>query len=146
MAKTIYATFGSEADAERAAGALLDHGVPREAISFIVADRLEPGSPHEPQVETTGPAPFIPAPDVTIPSPPPLPVVPRRLLRQEPAEDVLGDPGYRYDALGAVIPDHDTVVQTSHVARMPGDVSEEVAHTGTGGRHGLDLNAVTPRA
>lgn len=34
--RTIYATFAAERDAERAAGALMDHGVSAAAISFVV--------------------------------------------------------------------------------------------------------------
>jgi len=37
MAKSIYATFESEHDAERATGALIDHGVAAENISFVIS-------------------------------------------------------------------------------------------------------------
>ena len=42
MATTIYATFNSENDAERAAGALMDHGVNSADISFIVPEKVQP--------------------------------------------------------------------------------------------------------
>src|SRR5580704_14170463 len=42
MTQTIYATFPTERDAERAVGALMDHGVSSIDISFIVPDRFEP--------------------------------------------------------------------------------------------------------
>ena len=51
MARSIYATFTTERDAERAAGALLDHGVSAEDVSFVISDPLlnpnvfHPGSP-----------------------------------------------------------------------------------------------------
>jgi hypothetical protein len=42
MATTIYATFTTEHDAERAAGALMDHGVNAADISFIIPEALQP--------------------------------------------------------------------------------------------------------
>ncbi len=40
MARSIYATFTTEKDAERATGALLDHGVAAEDVSFVISDPL----------------------------------------------------------------------------------------------------------
>jgi hypothetical protein len=42
MSRTIYAMFGDHAAAERAAGALMDHGVPANRISLLGRDGAEP--------------------------------------------------------------------------------------------------------
>src|SRR5436309_455094 len=67
MAKTIYATFPTESDAERAAGALMDHGVPSEDMSFIVPERMQPAVPVERVTPAVEPAPAAPpAPSVPV--------------------------------------------------------------------------------
>lgn len=66
MARTLYATFATESDAERAAGALLDHGVDTRDLSFIVAERRHSNpipSPHPDQVLYAGET--TPLPPVT---------------------------------------------------------------------------------
>ena len=40
MARSIYATFTTERDAERATGALLDHGLAATDVSFVISDPL----------------------------------------------------------------------------------------------------------
>ncbi len=42
MAHTIYATFATEKDAERAAAALMDQGVAQSDVSFVLPDRMAP--------------------------------------------------------------------------------------------------------
>jgi hypothetical protein len=117
MANTIYATFLTEADAERAAGALMDHGIAAEDISFVLPENLQTVETHttHPVSRThsvdAAPPPAAPLPDsipVTdtyVPSAPPLPnatvLSPGR--DSNVAEGVR--PGYTYDALGAVLPD-----------------------------------------
>jgi hypothetical protein len=65
MAHSIYATFTTEHDAERAAGALLDHGVAAEDVSFVISDPLlhptvfHPGAPAS-GVASTPPADAMP--------------------------------------------------------------------------------------
>jgi hypothetical protein len=124
MATTIYATFNTEHDAERAAGALMDHGVNAADISFIIPEELQPAHtayhgasiPTGPDSSTpyNAPASFypasqpsdIPVTDPAVPAVPVLPVItghPNMVSQTSP--DVAPGPGYRYDALGAVIPD-----------------------------------------
>lgn len=133
MAHTIYATFPTEHDAEKAAGALLDHGIATQDISFILphsalrtpVDAAGHPIPHQAPlthaVEGTAPAqvplpgqvPLVP----TVPVPP-VPVVPHTPLTYR--EVAQGDPrpGYRYDALGAQIPDVSALNAVSAVAPL----------------------------
>ncbi len=77
MSTTIYATFPTDGDVERAVGALLDHGVPATAVSLVAPERLaqvtagNTGVPPPPPVVTTidpvtGRPNFVPA-DIPIP-------------------------------------------------------------------------------
>ena len=75
----IYAAFPSVRDAERAAGALLDHGVRAASVSFIVppgadAPPIVAGTPHMPGAMPVSPTYVptdLPVPDVNIPAPAP---------------------------------------------------------------------------
>ncbi len=110
MASSIYATFSTEADAERAAGALMDHGIAANDISYIV-----------PEASSTLPAAGSPGPTIThpyseaaaysgtdpavrLPEPSELPAI---TVPVPSAPQTSADPpvGYQYDALGALIPD-----------------------------------------
>lgn len=123
MATTIYATFNSEHDAERAAGALMDHGVNAADISFIVPERVQPAhtgyhgtniptgptssTPYNAPASYPATAPVdIPVADIAVPPAPGLPPMAGRPgpLGQAPTEAPPAQ-GYRYDALGAMIPD-----------------------------------------
>jgi hypothetical protein len=134
MSKTIYATFASDSDAERAAGALRDHGVPAQDISFLLPVDEQPSDTTTLESsDTTAQPPMpadIPVPDFALPSPPPMPVLPGRLKQNLQgggmAEDVMGVPSYRYDALGAVIPDTPpTSGETEHQPRHIPVMEEE---------------------
>jgi hypothetical protein len=145
MSKTIYATFASESDAERAAGALRDHGVAAQDVSFLlpVDEQITEMTPSEFSDTTTQTIRYAdaPAPDVTLPSPPPMPTLPRQQSGGLP-EDVMGVPSYRYDALGAVIPDksHPSPTMTALAADTPRDVREHEP------RHILDMEREQPKA
>lgn len=126
MSNTIYATFTNQHDAERAAGALMDHGVDATDVSFIVPEGLEPARsayagadiPTPPQGGTLANAPAstpatipppddIPAPDVPVISAG-KPYSVAADINPHPVyepDDVRTEPGYTYDALGAVISD-----------------------------------------
>jgi hypothetical protein len=123
MATTIYATFPSEADAERAAGALMDHGVNAADISFIIPEAIQPAHtayhgayiPTGPDSSTPYNAPAsypatapadIPVPDPAVPSAPAYPTFASHpsQIGQAPTE-VQTAPGFRYDADGAVVAD-----------------------------------------
>jgi len=104
MATTIYATFNTEHDAERAAGALMDHGVNAADVSFIIPGALQPA-----HTDYHGSAPSltdVPAPDPGVPAATVLPPVAGHphLVGRAPTE-VAPAPGYRYDAGGVVVPD-----------------------------------------
>jgi hypothetical protein len=49
MARSIYATFTTERNAESATGALLDHGVAAEDVSFVISDPLLHPSVFQPE-------------------------------------------------------------------------------------------------
>ena len=124
MATTIYATFNTEHDAERAAGALMDHGVNAADISFIIPESLQPAHtdyhgayiPTGPDTSTPYNAPAsyhsaqpltdIPASDPSVPTAAVLPPVVGHpnIIGQAPTE-VAPAPGYRYDAGGVLVPD-----------------------------------------
>lgn len=119
MAHTIYASFRSEHDAEKAAGALLDHGIATQDISFILpnstlatpVDAEGHPIPYQqplPRVPETVPPAQVPLPGQRplaeaivppVPTVPPVPSAYREVAQSEPL------PGYRYDALGAQLPD-----------------------------------------
>ncbi len=105
MTTTIYATFKREVDAEQAAYALLDHGVSKEALSYILPDRIvvRQESAHG----SRSPAPYVPTPEDVVPLPPPLPHVPH--AHTHLLDDEIQGSGYRLDAFGAVIPDRAVV-------------------------------------
>jgi len=98
MARSIYATFTTERDAERATGALLDHGVPAESVSFVISDPLMHPTVFHPASsaasQTTAPVDAMP------PSTQPLPgtYVTERQASTQPmfdraAQPAPGDPG-----------------------------------------------------
>jgi hypothetical protein len=123
MAHTIYATFPSEHDAEKAAGALLDHGIARQDISFILphstlatpVDAAGHPIPHQAplthavdavpptQVPLPGQVALANAAAMAVPPVPRVPEVPLTYREVRTGETVR--PGYHYDALGAVVPD-----------------------------------------
>jgi hypothetical protein len=123
MATTIYAIFNTERDAERAAGALMDHGVKAADVSFIIPEAIQPAHtayhganiPTGPDSSTSynAPASYHAAAPADIPTPDPAvsqtPILPplardRNIIGQVPTK-VTSRPGYRYNALGAAIPD-----------------------------------------
>jgi hypothetical protein len=140
MVQTIYATFPTEREAERAAGALMDHGVSSSDISFIVPDRLEP-------VQTDFAGGLIPTgPDSSTPLNAPASyrsAVPAQALDAPPVPNLSGAlaggpvvqsqdvsaapsrPGYVYDALGDEIPD--PTVAHSMARRDPALDEERIA-------------------
>ncbi|MCW3055390.1 MAG: hypothetical protein JWN14_4560 [Chthonomonadales bacterium] len=121
MAHTIYAAFLTEHDAEKAAGALLDHGIATQDISFILPHAAlrtpidAEGHPIPHQTPLTHAVESVPPAQVSLPGQvplanaqvnvPPVPAVPQVPLTYRDVAQ--GDPGlgYRYDALGAVVPD-----------------------------------------
>jgi hypothetical protein len=146
MAQSIYATFATEHDAERAAGALMDHGVSAQAISFVISDKQMHPTVFHPE-QTTGathsadavPPPTRPLPgtvtpaDVDLPPPPEYrnPLERQMLHLEAPAIRQAATPGYHYDALGAVIPDrptpHATTVAPEHnLATLPPNTPQEI--------------------
>ena len=123
MAHTIYATFPTEHDAEKAAGALLDHGIAKQDISFILPHSTlatpidAEGRPIPHQTPLTHAVEAVAPRQVPLPGQvdlanaaavyaPPVPHVPETPLtyREIRTGDTI-QPGYRYDALGAAIPD-----------------------------------------
>jgi hypothetical protein len=122
MTTTIYATFTTEHNAERAAGALMDHGVNAADISFILPENLQPAhSPYEGASIPTGsdtstpynaPASYhapltdIPAPDPGMPLTAIVPPVMGRPNVVGPAPtEMASAPGYRNDAQGVMVAD-----------------------------------------
>jgi hypothetical protein len=125
MATTIYATFQSERDAERAAGALMDHGINAADISFIIPEAVQPAHtayyganiPTGPDTATPYNAPAsypatassntvpidLPVPDMSVAPAPGLAPVSGHpgSLGQAPTEAPPAQ-GYRYDELGMV--------------------------------------------
>jgi len=71
MARSIYATFTTEQDAERATGALLDHGVAAEDVSFVISDPLLHPTVFHPAsdaaIRTTAPVDAVPPPTQPLP-------------------------------------------------------------------------------
>ena len=112
---SIYAAFPSVHDAERAAGALLDHGVRAASVSFIVPPGMDAppvvaGTPHMPGAVPVSPS-YLPAdlpvPNVGAPAPAPTAAIDLN-TGVRVGEDVSVThtaPGYHYDALGDEIPD-----------------------------------------
>jgi hypothetical protein len=176
MAHTIYATFPTEHDAEKAAGALLDHGVATQDISFILPhstlatpiDAIGHALPHETRI--TQPVDAVPPAQVPLPGQVPLanaqvPVPPVPVMPQTPVtyrEEGMGDtlrPGYRYDALGAQLPDAGglnamtgvpplaPVEQhpASDITALPGNVSEDTLMY-ENRPHVIDMNRDEPEA
>ncbi|HLJ54276.1 MAG TPA: hypothetical protein VKT77_04500 [Chthonomonadaceae bacterium] len=100
MAHAIYATFDTEHDAERAAGALLDHGVRAEDVSFVISDPLvhptvfqQPVSlADRPAPVDVGPPPSVPLPG-TISSGTASAVAERRQAAYVAAPSLPGEPG-----------------------------------------------------
>ena len=154
---SIYAAFLSVRDAERAAGALLDHGVRAASVSFIVPHGVEAppivaGTPHMPGAVPVSPG-YLPAdlpvPNVGAPAPAPTASIDLNTGARV-GEDVSVThtaPGYHYDALGDEIPDTRTTVPTTYtppadrydrdsnkyaLALAPGCGADR--HTGDGGR------------
>lgn len=121
---SIYAAFLSVRDAERAAGALLDHGVRAASVSFIVPHGVEAppivaGTPHMPGAVPVSPG-YLPAdlpvPNVGAPAPAPTASIDLNTGARV-GEDVSVThtaPGYHYDALGDEIPDTRTTVPTTY--------------------------------
>ncbi len=124
--RTIYATFANERDAERAAGALMDHGVSAQAISFVL--------PHENNSPIVAGTPHIPGAHRAIPNDLPIPDMQTSASPVTAGIDLntgsrVGDDvtvarsasGYQYDALGAEIPDASPAVPptTVPVAYVP---------------------------
>jgi|SRR5579871_982967 len=167
MPSTIYATFPTEGDAERAAGALMDHGLSAEDISFVLPEQL-PSLPARDAADSEGtarvhtpdavPPPSIPIThdyaleDVTVPPPPPLPklTVPRP---HSPQEQEVGYPQrYHYDALGAVIPDEPPATTTTlpdppRKTALPADTPmDTVEHDKRPHAHIVDMNRHLPSA
>ena len=164
MPNTIYATFPTEHDAERAAGALMDHGVAAEEISFILPENLPAtahvdaaGMPRTHSPEAVPPT-AIPITndyslqDIPVPMPPQAPAltVPQPNAALEPE---VGMPAhYRYDALGAVLPDNtprgavlldESPIKTAVPANTPLDTIE---HDSRPHAHIVDMKREMPTA
>ncbi len=138
MAHTIYATFPTEHDAEKAAGALLDHGVAKQDLSFILPhttvrvpiDATGHPIPHQmpltQAVDAVPPA-QVPLPgqvdlanaESLVPPVPTLPVLPDSAVQVRAMQTGSGGPGYHYDALGAVIPDAPLPISPNAVSVAP---------------------------
>lgn len=122
MAHTIYATFPTEHDAEKAAGALLDHHVASQDISFIMphttvrvpTDVAGHPIPHQAPLDQAVDA--VPPAQVPLPGQtplfnaqsnvPPVPVLPLPPYQSGQMRAIqTGSTGYHYDALGSVILD-----------------------------------------
>jgi hypothetical protein len=161
MPATIYATFANEGNAERAAGALMDRGIAKDHISFILPDRFEAAMPPdelEPGIATVPPPanPPLTADQMTsamplVPPPPPLPDIP--VTESERIAQQQARPGYRYDALGAVIPDKPGIVNEQGVAvtHVPSDKTVLAADTyiddvNADHSHIIDMNRRQPHA
>lgn len=175
MAHTIYATFPTEHDAEKAAGALLDHGIAPQDISYILphstlvtpVDAEGHPVPHQTPlthaVEAVAPA-QVPLPgqvplanaEAIVPPVPAVPKVPltyREIAQGEPL------PGYRYDALGAQIPDNPALnavpaapplkavppPPAASIAALPANTSEDTLLY-ENRPHVIDMNREEPEA
>jgi hypothetical protein len=158
--RTIYATFATESEAEKAAGALLDHGITGTEISFILPGGGEPArSPYAgapiPTPPTSGTLANAPASTpVTLPSDIPVYDVPlpdtvasvnapSRKIQTGP------EPGssYRYDPLRPSVPNPSMAQATIPrpdvppiAANTPIDVVEHDS------RHIVDMNRELPEA
>src|SRR4051794_5646894 len=115
MIQNIYATFLTEHDAERAAGALMDHGVSAQSISFVLSENVTHPTVFHPAETTEGehptdaatpvprplPGTYTPA-NVDIPPPPEFrnPLERQMMKLETPAILESARPGYHYDALG----------------------------------------------
>ncbi len=177
MAHTIYATFPSEHDAEKAAGALLDHGIATQDISFILPHSTLPtpvdaaGHPIPHQAPLTHAVDAVPPMQVPLPGQvalanaaamavPPVPHVPEvPLTYREVRTGETVRPGYRYDALGAVVPDSgglnavssvpplapNTPPPAAEIAALPANTSQDTLlyeHR----PHVIDMNRDEPTA
>ena len=146
MAHTIYATFRSEHDAEKAAGALLDHGIATQDISFILphstmATPLDAeGRPIPHQAPLTHAVDAVPPAQVPLPGQvdlanaaamavPTVPHMPETPLsyREVRTGDTIR-PGYGYGALGAEIPDAGGLNAISAVPPLAPMSSPPAAH------------------
>lgn len=162
MARTIYATFRDEPAAERAAGALLDHGVLRQDVSFIVPQQpatpsvLPPRDRGEREV-LGGPPDDIPILDAPVPSSPKLPNVNSGAALHPPVEPdgIQTGMGYTFDTLEAVVPEEAMirfqtpaaqVVSTAPgVAALPADAPiDTVEHDRR--PHAIDMKRMEPDA
>jgi hypothetical protein len=149
MANTIYATFPTEQAAERAAGALMDHGISSADVSFIVPERLGPARtefaggyiPTGPDSSTPANAPAshhpvpppadTPQPDLAAPGGistlnQPTVVVGQPGAVVNPPAAMRPRPGYIIDSTGAEVPDPNVV----SLADRPGTV-QHTTPTGT---------------
>ncbi len=121
---SIYATFPTIHDAERAAGALLDHGVRPTALSFIVPNErdrapIDAGTPYMPGA----PRPYQAPDHSTVPAPylNPMTSAPTAVIDLNTGARVGEDAsvdhraGYRYDALGAQLPDKTSGLPTTYM-------------------------------
>ena len=163
MPNTIYATFTTEHDAERAAGALMDHGLAAEDLSFVLPEHM----PSAPIMDTAGmprihsveaaPPPSNPVvndyalPEISAPLPPPLPplTVPPPVM---PTTNEVGMPAhYHYDALGAVIPEENlagtTVLAPPDKPVLSANAPlDTVEHDHRSHTHVVDMNREMPSA
>lgn len=132
---SIYATFPTIDEAERAAGALLDHGVRPTALSFIVPNErdrtpIDAGTPYMPGA----PRPYQAADHSTVPTPylNPMASAPTALIDLNSGARVGEDAsvdhraGYRYDALGAQIPDRTGRVPTTYMPYQDQDPNDHI--------------------
>jgi len=165
MLNTIYATFNTEGDAERAAGALMDHGVGSEHISFILPQLAQATAAADltlPPISEPAPSASIPAPsapaaapedipiaDVAVPPPPRLENVPAGEIQDSRTMPPSQAPpsGYTYDALGALIPDTSRpkiVPRAASPVAMPADTPIDVVNADHA--HMIDMNRREPTA
>ena len=156
MARSIYATFKTEEQAERATGALLDHGVAAEDVSFVISDplmhptvfhpepRTTPNTP--PQVDVVPPAP-IPIPGTHAPRPSAMPVRAED-LRNRPVPTTAQDavPARTGEtSAGNVETRPMEYASAARTAVIPGNTPSEVAQH-EHRAHIIDMEADRPRA
>jgi hypothetical protein len=151
MANTIYATFATESDAERASGALMDHGVQAADISFVLPEHpafFGEGTaiPSTRTLDTLPPPTNydLPVIDVPIPGPP----LTNIEYGTRPAENTFGiESGFRNPnpppvTMGGAMQE---TVTTARTATIPGDTwIDTVEHERRD--HIVDLNRSEPAA
>ncbi len=147
MATSIYATFATEGAAERATGALLDHGVGPQDVSFVISDPVTQPTVFHPQSESARQsAPVDAAPPASRPLPGTHPVahsaaVPSSALARDVAPDLYAAPADSLqDAPGSVY-DRPAVAATVLPPNTPQEIVDHERRP-----HIIDMESNRPRA